>query len=261
MTDVISIINHKGGVGKTSTAVNTAAILASTGFKVLLIDLDPQGNSTSWLAGSDDGSRLLTLLLDRGSPAVHATMVPGLELLCGGTALASASKTLEQQGEAEFLLQRALGPHLSRWDLVFIDCPPSLGLLTLNGLTASDQVLVPLETSPLGLKGLEDSTRLIHAVRRKLNPGLEFTGVVPCRVHARRSLHRDIVNLLEEKFADRVAPHVRENVAVAEAPAYQLPVHLYKAHSAGAADYRQVAGWLLRKLNRKPASVADSDRG
>lgn len=259
MTDVISIINHKGGVGKTSTAVNTAAILASSGYRVLLIDLDPQGNSTCWLDGDDDGSGLLDLLLLKNNPlSIHHTMQSDLDLICGGMALASAGKKLEQQPDAEFMLKGGLSSYLSRWDIIFIDCPPSLGILTLNALTASDQVLVPLETSPLGLKGLEDSSRLIQAVQNKLNPDLEFGGVIPCRIHARRSLHRDIISLLEEKFPNRVAPGVRENVAIAEAPAYQLPVHLYKTNSSGATDYRQVAKWLQQKLKSQPSSHVGS---
>jgi len=248
MPQIIAIANHKGGVGKTATAVNLAAIFADKGYRTLLVDLDPQGNSSAWLNATENGAALVEALANETSLEVEQTPFSGLQLAAGGLPLAAAQKSLGHEVGAELLLGEMLQRSQKQWDLVFLDCPPSLGFLTINALAASTGVLLPLEAHPLGLRGLSDSRKVVHAVQKRLNPGTSIIGVVPCRVHPRRALHREVMLALEDAFPDQVTPSIRENVAVAEAPAHGLPINLYSPRSNGCLDYRKVANWLAKRL-------------
>ena len=250
MGRIIAVANHKGGVGKTATAVNLAAVLAEEGATAVVVDLDPQGSATSWLGLDADGAEALEALSDGVPLPVRDTGIDRLQVVPGGTALASAERRLAGEIGAEHLLAEALGRTGGTWDWVFLDCPPSLGLLTVNALAAADVVLVPVEAHHLGLRGLVDSRRAVEAVQRRLNPKLEIAGVLPCRAHCRRTLHREVLEALEASFPGRVGPAIRENVSLAEAPAYGQPVTRYAPRSNGAADYRAAARWLRERLGR-----------
>jgi chromosome partitioning protein len=241
---VIAIANHKGGVGKTATAVNLAAALAEEGEAALVIDLDPQGSASSWLGVDDEGAETLEAFAGGGALPVRATSTAGVGLVPSGTAMAAAERRLAGEIGAERLLAEALARTEGPWRWVLIDCPPGLGLLSVNAMAAAAGVLVPVEAHHLGLRGLVDSRRTVEAVRRRLNPQLEIAGVLPCRAHGRRALHREVVEALENSFPGRVGPPIRENVALAEAPAYGLPVTRYAPRSHGAADYRRAADWV-----------------
>jgi chromosome partitioning protein len=248
MTRIVAVANHKGGVGKTATAVNLAAALVESGATAAVVDLDPQGSATSWLGVEADGADALEALSDGVPLPVRDTAVAGLQLVPGGTALASAERRLAGEIGAERLLAEALARTGGGWDWVFLDCPPSLGLLAVNAMAAAHAVLVPVEAHHLGLRGLVDSRRTVEAVQRRLNPGLEIVGVLPCRAHPRRTLHREVLEALEAAFPGRVGPTIRENVALAEAPAHGMPVTRYASRSNGATDYRAAAGWLRERL-------------
>jgi chromosome partitioning protein len=248
MRRVIAIANHKGGVGKTATAVNLAAALAERGQGTLVVDLDPQGSASSWLGVEDDGAAALEAFCGGAALPVRPTGTPGIDLVPSGTAMASAERRLAGEIGAERLLAEALARTDGPWAWVLIDCPPGLGLLSVNAMAAAGGVLVPVEAHHLGLRGLVDSRRTVDAVKRRLNPALEIVGVLPCRVHGRRALHREVVEALEAAFPGRVGPPIRENVSLAEAPAHGVPVTRYAPRSHAAADYRQAAEWILRMV-------------
>ncbi|MBI5018284.1 MAG: ParA family protein [Deltaproteobacteria bacterium] len=248
MRRVIAIANHKGGVGKTATAVNLAAALAEAGEGTLVVDLDPQGSASSWLGVEDEGAAALEAFSSGAALPVRPTGTAGVDLVASGTAMASAERRLAGEIGAERLLSESLARTAGPWTWVLVDCPPGLGLLSVNALAAATGVLVPVEAHHLGLRGLADSRRTVEAVRRRLNPALEIVGVLPCRAHGRRALHREVVELLESSFPGRVGPAIRETVALAEAPAHGVPVTRYAPRSHAAADYRRAAAWLRERV-------------
>ncbi|MHB8767378.1 MAG: ParA family protein, partial [Deferrisomatales bacterium] len=217
MRRVIAIANHKGGVGKTASAVNLAACLAEGGEPALVVDLDPQGSASAWLGAEADGGAALEAFCAGGALPVHDTATPGLQVVPSGPAMAGAEKRLAGEIGAERLLAEALARTPGPWRWVFLDCPPGLGLLSINALAAAQGVLVPVEAHHLGLRGLADSRRTVEAVGRRLNPGVSIVGVLPCRAHSRRALHREVLEALEAAFPGRVGPSIRENVSLAEA--------------------------------------------
>jgi chromosome partitioning protein len=235
-------MNHKGGVGKTTTAVNLAACWAERGMKVLLVDHDPQGSASTALNVSDDGYGLLQALQKSTALPVVATRMPGLSLVASGPGLGEARRRFSGSIGLE-LLRRCLDRTPGSWDRIVLDCPPGEDILTLGALCAADRILVPVEVHFLGLNGLQQVAALIASVRRH-NPGLAIHSVIPCRAHPRRRIHREIMDRLEVLFPGRVSPVVRENVSLAEAPARGLPVILSDPKSNGANDYRTLAEWL-----------------
>lgn len=258
MRRVIAIANHKGGVGKTATAVNLAAAFAERGEPALVVDLDPQGSASAWLGIEDEGSAALEAFASGARLPVRPTAHQGLDLVPSGTAMASAERRLSGEIGAERLLADALARTGGAWEWVLLDCPPGLGLLAVNALAAAQGVLVPVEAHHLGLRGLADSRRTVEAVRRRLNPAVEIVGVLPCRAHGRRALHREVLEALETSFPGRVGPAIRENVALAEAPAHGLPVTRYAPRSNGASDYREAARWLGEVMTVHPSTEGGS---
>jgi chromosome partitioning protein len=251
MAQIIAVANHKGGVGKTASAVNLAALFAEQGTNTLLVDLDPQGNASTWLDAKDNGSALVKALTGDQPLTPEKTAIPNLNIVAGGMPLASAQKSLDVDVGVEFLLNDLLKRSAGTWDMIFLDCPPSLNFLTVNALTACTGVLLPLEAHPLGLRGLNDSRKVVNAVCQRLNPLAKIIAVLPCRAHLRRALHREVIAALEEAFPNHVAPAVRENVAIAEAPAHGLPIHCYSPRSNGCHDYKRVTAWLSARLFRE----------
>jgi chromosome partitioning protein len=243
---VLSVTNHKGGVGKTTTAVNLADAFAQGGKEVLLIDLDPQGSATAHLGIQDNGSRLLYAMQNAVALPVLTTGVERLALVPSGPDFAEARQRFSGVLATE-LLSRSFSRTEGPWDLVVVDCPPSLDMLTLNALRVSRHVIIPVEANRLALRSVQQTIETIAAARKD-NRALEMTAVIVCRSHPRRCIHREVMGELEKMFPGKVAPVVRENVALAEAPGFGKPVAAYAPDSSGAADYREVAQWLSARL-------------
>lgn len=243
---IIAVVNHKGGVGKTTSVVNIAACWGEIGKKVLVVDLDPQGSASLSFGIADDGNSLLQALKKTTALPVLPTRAHGVDLVPAGKELAEARQRFAGVIGSE-LLMRCLRYTPGKWEYIIIDCPPSLGIFTQNALKASAHVAIPVEANYLSFNGL---CQMIEAVRSftSHNPGLEIRAIVPCRAQTRRRIHEQFLAKLEELLPGGIAPTVRENVSLAEAPVSGLPVILYHRHSNGAYDYRRVAQWLLGRL-------------
>jgi chromosome partitioning protein len=246
MDRVLAVTNHKGGVGKTTTAVNIAQAFAEAGKKVLLVDLDPQGSATMHLGIQDDGSGLLYAMQNAMALPVLSTGVEGLTLVPSGPVFAEVRQRFSGVLATELLFRcfsRTEGP----CDLAIVDCPPSLDMLTLNALRVSRYVVIPIEANRLALASLRQTVETL-TLARKDNRSLELLAIVVCRSHPKHRIHREMMSEIEKIFPGKVAPVVRENVALAEAPGLGVPVALHAPGSSGTADYRAVAQWLWAGL-------------
>jgi chromosome partitioning protein len=250
MSTVYSVVNQKGGVGKTTTAVNIAAGLALMGRRVLLVDLDPQGNACSGLGirrsqlKETCAPTLYEVLLEDApiSTAVCPTPVPGLGIVPSTLDLAGAELELVQKFSRETVLKRALEPVRSAFDFILIDSPPSLGLLTINGLTAADAVIVPIQCEYYALEGVAQLTRIVSLVREQLNPSLRIAKVILTMFDNRVRLAGEVADEVRKVFGETVsATVVPRNVRLSEAPSHGLPVCMYDSRSRGARAYRQLA--------------------
>jgi chromosome partitioning protein len=242
MKKVVSVVNLKGGVGKTTTAVNLAACWGEIGKKVLLVDMDAQGSATISVGKMSEGNELFNALQGMSELPVVSTQVPGLDLVPSGMSLATAG-LLYVENSRNDCLAKCLEQTQGDWDIVVIDCPPSLGFHTINSLMASRHVIIPVETSFLGLNGLKQMVAAIEACKSR-NPEITIEAIIPCRAQRRRRIHWDIMDTLKEMFPKKVSPIIRENVSLAEAPGKGKPVILYDRLSKGADDYRLVTLWL-----------------
>ena len=259
---VLAIANQKGGVGKTTTAINLATALAASGERVLLVDLDPQGNASTGLGISreDRGAGTYALLTDTvaARAVTQDTFLPGLTIIAAEADLAGAEIELVGRERREFLLRDALRPDdnaLRLHDFIIIDCPPSLGLLTLNGLVAADSVLVPLQCEFFALEGLSQLMRTIEAVKRKLNPHLSLEGIVLTMYDRRNNLSDLVANDARSFFGDRVYDTViPRNIRISEAPSHGKPVIIYDHRSPGAQAYIKLAAEVLRRAQAKTGS-------
>jgi chromosome partitioning protein len=249
---IFAVANQKGGVGKTTTAVNVSAAVARLGKRVLLVDIDPQGNSTTALG--IDKTQVETCMYDvllknaTVRDALHATSVANLTLLPATLNLAGAELELVSALSREQRLKSALATVAHEFDLIIIDCPPSLGLLTLNALTAADALLIPVQAEYFALEGLGQLTRVIDLVRAHLNPTLSIHGVVVTMFDGRTNLARQVVDEVERHFPNLVfATRIPRNIRVSEAPSYGAPITEFDSRSAGALAYAALAEEVLAR--------------
>ena len=263
MAKIISVTNQKGGVGKTTTTVNLAASMSATNRSVLLVDLDPQGNATM---GSGVDKRNLEkttahVLLERASISeciIHGSK-GGYDLLPGNEQLTTAEVQLLEAKEREFKLRRALEQVLQDYDYIFIDCPPSLNMLTVNGLVAANSVIIPTQCEYYALEGLSALTQTIERIRMSANPELKIEGLLRTMFDPRNNLANDVSAQLTSHFGDSVyRTIIPRNVTLAEAPSHGLPVLLYDKRSRGALAYLALAGEMLRRDESRAETLSQA---
>ena len=250
MGKVIAITNQKGGVGKTTTAVNLAASVAVAERRVLLVDFDPQSNSTSGVGIDKDSVenniyKVLSGDIDINH-AVYDTPIDFLKIIPSSRDLAGAEIELVSQIGREFFLRNALSKIKEDFDYIFIDCPPSLGLLTVNALSAADSVIIPIQCEYFALEGVSDLMRTIDLIKSSINPSLEIEGVLLTMFDDRTNLSKQVVEEIKNFFGDKVFETIiPRNVRLGEAPSFGLPVLLYEIKSKGAQSYLKLAKELL----------------
>jgi chromosome partitioning protein len=255
---IIAIANHKGGVGKTTTAVNLAACLADAGRSVLLIDCDPQGSASRWLGFTPDASRpfLEDVFAGRAqlAQATYPTRIDRISLVPSSPELAVQDRLLVGKPAPAAVLARALqqAPSLS-YDYVLLDSPPQLGMLSCNVLAAADEVLIPLSPDPLSAEVLDELFQSVSTIREWCNPRLRIAGILLVRVRAHTVLAREISGALRARYADLILPiEVRETVRVAEAPSRHLPLIAHSPGSTAADDYRRLAEYVMGQEPARP---------
>ena len=254
----LSIAIQKGGSGKTTTAINLAAALRQMGHSVLLMDLDPQANLTQALGILEEPKRNMYTLLKQESmgeePQVKESIIPtksGLEMIPASLVLADAELELVSVYGREHLLSNLLEAIENDYDFLFIDCPPAIGMLTVNALVASDFVLMPLQAEFLPLRGVSSFMRAFEKIKKNLNKKLEILGFVLTRYDRRKNMNRNVLDQLEQTYGDKVfETRIRTNIALAGAQEAGIDIFSYQRSSNGAEDYRELAAEFLQKITR-----------
>ena len=247
--------NQKGGVGKTTTAVNIATIVAASGYKTLLIDLDPQGNSSSGVDGNKKHCGTYQWLMGSGQNSIQLTYIPNLQLISSSVDLAAAEIELLHMPKREYILQQKLAEINNQYDYIFIDCPPSLGLLTVNALSASSHIIIPMQCEYYALEGISHIMETIQRVQTGLNPGLQLLGILLTMYDKRSSLNQQVANDLRFHFQKCVfSAVIPRNIKIAEAPSHGKPIILYDVKSTGAISYMDATKELLQRINLTQAA-------
>ncbi len=247
MSKVISISNHKGGVGKTTSVINIGAGLSRLKKKVLLIDLDPQANLSQSLGIIEPERNIYGAL--RGEYKLQPIeIIKGLDVIPSTLDLSGAEVEMSGEAGREYILKELIDPIRASYDYILIDSPPSLGLLTINSFTASDSILIPLQAQYLALQGLTKLIEVVDKIKRRLNKELKVGGVFITQYDSRKVLNRDVVATIEAHFKDEVfKTKVRDNIALAEAPAQGLDIFRYSPKSYGAEDYLSLSKEILKR--------------
>ena len=250
MGKIISVANQKGGVGKTTTAINLSTILAKKGKKVLMIDADPQGNATSGVGVDKDVEiSVYDLLIDNIEldEAIQKTKIKKLDISASNINLAGAEVQLVSMERREYRLKEKIDPKKNTYDYIIIDCPPSLGLITLNAFAASDSVLIPVQCEYYALEGLGQLMNTIDLVKKHLNKNLEIEGALLTMFDIRTNLSNQVVKEVKRYFEDKVYKTViPRNIKLSEAPSYGMPITIYDARSKGAKSYEKFAKELMK---------------
>jgi chromosome partitioning protein len=251
MTKIAVFANQKGGVGKTTSAANLGAYIAEKGKRVLLVDFDPQGNLSSSVGANTELPGIYDLIMSDNKTAkvIQDTMLPNLKIIPSNINLTGAAIELVEQEKREFFLKEALEKIAGDFDYIFIDCPPSLGLLTLNGLVAAKYVFIPLQCEYFALEGLSLLLKTIEKIQRSLNPGLEIGGIFFTMYDKRTKLAQEVVQEVTGYFNKKVfRTIIPRNVKISEAPSFSKPINLYDPECIGAKSYDQLANEVITNV-------------
>ena len=258
MRRVIAIANQKGGVGKTTTAINLSAAVAKKGKKVLVIDMDPQGNTTSGFGIEKNELENTVYELMLGEASVKECIINGpvkdlsLDLIPSNINLAAAEIELIDQERKEYVLKNELDWVKDQYDYIFIDCPPSLSMLTINAMTAADSVMVPIQCEYYAMEGLSQLIHTINLIKKKINPALNLEGIVFTMYDSRTNLSGEVVESVKDGLEDHIFETlIPRNIRLAEAPSYGMPINVYDSKSAGAEAYRNLASELIEYDKKK----------
>ena len=257
MANIIAIANQKGGVGKTSTSINLSASISAAEYKTLLIDIDPQANSSSGIGSTGDEKSVYQVLIgeENINDCIVNSYMPYLDVLPANINLVGAEIELVSVPNREGLLKDAIKEIKNDYDYIIIDCPPSLGLLTLNALTAADQVIIPVQCEYFALEGLGQLLNTINIVKKHLNPDLKIGGVLLTMFDTRLNLSHQVVEEVRKYFGEKVFNTIiNRNVRISEAPSHAKPVILYDAVSKGAKDYISLAAEVINRTKNKEQS-------
>lgn len=246
----IAFINQKGGVGKTTSTANVGACLAAFGKKVLLIDLDPQANLSIHFGvnvqGKDSSVYQLMCGKKKASEILIKTSVSGLDIIPSDIDLASAEVELVNTVGRETIVKFYIEEMLGMYDYVLIDCPPSLGLLTLNALTVANEIFIPLQTEFFALQGVSKLLQTFDVIKKRLNSSLEITGIIPCMYDSRTKLGQAVLDKIKEYFEDKVfATNIRKNIKLSESTSHGVPIIVYAPESNGAQDYEALTKEII----------------
>lgn len=257
MERTIAIANQKGGVGKTTTAINLSACLAELGKKVLVIDIDPQGNTTSGfgLAKNDIQNTIYEVILQEVdiTSAICKNVIENLDIIPSNVNLAGAEIDLIDIENREYILKESIEQIKEKYEYIILDCPPSLSMLTVNAMTASNTVLVPIQCEYYALEGLTQLIHTINLVKKKLNPNLELEGVVFTMFDSRTNLSLQVVENVKDNLKQNIYKTIiPRNIRLAEAPSHGVPINIYDTKSAGAESYRQLAKEVI---NRESSNI------
>ncbi len=250
MAKTIVFVNQKGGVGKTTSAINIGAYIALAGKKVLLVDFDSQGNMSSGVGASRDKPTIYELMAEQCKPedAIKHTPVEKLDAISASLDLSGAAIELVDQEDREYYLKNALAPVKDKYDYIFIDCPPSLGILTLNGLAAADSVLVPMQCEYFALEGITLLLQTVQKVQKEINPDLKIGGIFFTMYDSRTRLAQDVVVQVKSYFKEVVfSTIIPRNVRLSEAPSHGLPICKYDPECVGAKSYEKLAEEVIRR--------------